>query len=599
MAKSFLSIGKPKLQFANHNLSNDVKLTADFGYLYPVCVRECIPGDKIKYSVESVVRLNPTIAPVLHKMDIRFEAFFVPNRLVWNQWEEFITGGADGKSTVLPPIMSLTLSRADSDESTKLANSLWDYFGLPVFTNTSDLANAYNILSSEQKREFTPIQLPFKAYHLIWNEFYRDENIQDEFDIDPVNDNNLLPLQSRCWTKNDYFTSALPFVLRGFAPAINLDLSSLNIDVDLINNPIEVSSDDSISTSSIGTTPEYTNLLAGASYQSSDSKDLVFGMNSTRQLYTEVGGKLRAITSAEYTPPTQGEEASWDYVSNPYRSNVIVDSATASSNTPLAINASDIRWLMQVQKFLERNARGGSRYMEQVLSHFNVYTGDYRLQRPEFLGSTKSPIIVSEIPQTSASVDGSSPQANLAGKGIGAVSANLVKYRCKEHGYFMVLASIVPKLSYDSQGINKSFVKKDKFSYFFPEFSHLSEQPIWKDELYYQGGAPAPHISDNAFGYTGIYNEYRTYPDMVCGKMRDDFSYWHMARKFGNTPALNSDFISIAEENNFFDSDGNEAGLKRIFAVPSEPGFLVDVYNKCFISRPIPHLAEPGLVDHF
>lgn len=268
---------------------------------------------------------------------------------------------------------------------------------------------------------------------------------------------------------------------------------------------------------------------------------------------------------------------------------------------------------MQVQKFLERNARGGSRYVEQVLSHFGVYTGDYRLQRPEYLGSTKSPIIVSEIPQTSAKTGSSTPQGNLAGRGLGAVSSNFVKYRVKEHGYFIVLASITPRLSYNSQGINKSWIKRSRYDYFFPEFSHLTEQPIKKSELFLKHEIDTDIVDDTLdtnfteFGYSGIYNEYRTFPDQINGLMRNDFLEWHLARYFDKQPALNSNFLSVTKNWEFNDlglySDEElknwQYPLNRILATPSAPPFIVDVCNICHMHRPIPALAEPGLVDHF
>ena len=233
--------------------------------------------------------------------------------------------------------------------------------------------------------------------------------------------------------------------------------------------------------------------------------------------------------------------------------------------------------MFQIQKWLERNARSGVRYTEFLRSHFGVSPRDDRLQRPEYVGGSKSPIIVSEVLQTSET--GTSPQGNMAGHGISASSTYCGKYRATEYGVMMGIMSIMPRSMYQ-QGINRQWMRKTKYDYYFPEFANLSEQAVKNYELYVSGDNTA---DDLIFGYQGRYDEMRTKQNMVCGQMRNTFSYWHLGRIFSSQPALNSSFITCVPR-------------KDIFAAPSEPGLIVQIANLIKAWRPMPISQIPVLL---
>lgn len=400
--------------------------------------------------------------------------------------------------------------------------------------------------------------MPKRAYNLIWNQFYRDENIySDDSDTGDITDSGEVDLDndlvlSRAWSKNDYFTSALPFVQRGTPGAIDIDLSGLDatfkggISYFDYENPVVFENESSSSSTSMQVS---SNLATGVNNQISPSvagpaKSFTLAGTSGAALDGFINSNMDAYLYSQGS--YSGTQGDYDITRKflPLKSRGEIELDTSGSG--FGITANDVRWLMQVQKFLERNARSGSRYNEFVLAHFSVYTGDYRIGRAEFLGSCKSPIIVAEIPQTSQTVkegDNPSVQGKLAGKGLGALSSSFTRYRVPEHGIMLALFSIVPKLSYASQGINKKWRRRTRYDFYLPEFAHLTEQPVKSCELFYSGDS---NEDDIVFGYQGIYNEYRHNEAGIAGSMRDDFAYWHLSRKFANRPALNEDFcISI------------------------------------------------------
>lgn len=556
----------------------------NLGSLVPICMLDCLPGDVIKYSPQAVVRLSPTIAPILHKMEIRFESFFVPNRLLWDKWEQFISGGDNGQFNELPPCVEYT--RISEDEQ-RYPNpdlftngptagfenyilqkgSLWDYFGLPVYQQI-DFVEGSSVFQDVKLRDFYSYDsgevlkfvsdLPFRAYNLVYNQFYRDENIEP--DETPLSSYGI---KQRYWTKNDYFTSALPFVLRGVVPSLSADLDYTGGTYPVLMNDI---GDDYLPDNVAGT-------IASSRFGSGQPE----GLGRTG-IYAETQTTLVHNNNNKQFVTTLSD--SYGSTATNYVENVTIPDQDLGG---FSLNANEIRWLMQAQKFMERQARGGVRYNEFIMNNFSVATGDYRIDRAEFLGSSRSPIMVSEIPQTSSSTS-TSPQGRLAGRGLGTSLGNRIRYRCREYGIFITMMSITPKLSYTPQGISKKWTKEDKFDYFFPQFAHMSEQPIKNSELFFD------HSTDDTepFGYTGIYNEYRYSPDIVTNDFRDTLDYWHMARKFATQPALNESFLKISP-----------TALNRIFAVQDEPPFYVDCYNSLTTYRPIPKFAEPGLVDHF
>lgn len=485
------------------NLSYDKKFDCDMGQLIPVMCDEAIPGDIWKIGNEVVVRFQPMIAPILHQVDVYVHYFFVPYRILWDDWEDFITGGADGDLAPDMPVF-----RAVSNPAYHGKGTLWDYFGFPV-----------GVVPDENH---SPSALPFRAYRDIYNEYYRDQNLTDEY-------TGTVYIKNRAWAK-DYFTSALPWQQRGVAPAL----------------PIS------------GTTfADFT--------------------SSTHLVGGTLNAEVNIRTSSGTVNPdliTAGSSTARDNMMAALSDN-LVDLSSATT-----FNVADLRLAFQIQKWLERNARAGARYTEFLRSHFAVAPRDERLDRPEYIGGSRSPVIVSEVLQTS-STDATTPQGNLAGHGITADSNFAAKYRVQEFGIIMGIMSVMPKANYQ-QGIDRQWLRKTKYDFYFPEFANLSEQAIEQVEIY------ATDVeSENAtiFGYQGRYDEMRVKRNMVCNNMRDTLDYWHLGRQFASAPSLNEDFITCDPS-------------KRIFAVQDEPGLIVNFHNRIKAIRPMPIMSNPGYIDH-
>ena len=478
------------------DLSYEKKLTCDMAQLIPVMCDEVVPGDFFQIGNQAVVRFQPLVAPILHEINMYVHYFFVPYRLLWDDWEDFISGGVDGSFSDPIPEWEPT----DTTEG-----SLWDFFGFPVGV---DPDGTY------------PIDFMRRAYNLVYNEYYRDENLQTEVAL--TNETIL----NRAWEK-DYFTSSLPWQQRGTAPAL----------------PISGTTNAVWLTSQMVTADGYT---------------------------VEVGGT---------TPNgvfTQNDDTQKQLLAEALNRNT-VDLSTAST-----FDIADLRLAFQIQKWLERNARAGVRYTEFLRSHFGVAPRDERLQRPEYIGGSKAPCIISEVLQTS-STDATSAQGNLAGHGITVSDAYCGKYHATEFGLIIGIMSIMPRSAY-SQGIDRQWLRKTKYDFFFPEFANLSEQAILNAEICATG--TDTHNLD-LFGYQGRYDEMRTKNSQIVSGMRTTFDYWHLGRKFdiGSPPTLNEDFIKCVPR-------------KDIFAVPSEPGLIVNFANIIKAFRPIPYMAVPGLIDH-
>lgn len=475
------------------NLSYDKKFDGDMGYLYPVMCDEVVPGDVVRVGNQTVIRFQPLVAPIMHEINVYAHYYFVPYRLLDDDWEEFISGGVQGDSTAVLP-------RWNPTNTAK--GSLWDYLGFPVGVVPDGAL---------------PLDFPRRAYNFVYNEYYNDQTL-NEGGVALTNETIL----KRAWEK-DYFTSALPFQQRGTAPAL----------------PISG--------------------LTNAEWNSSQ-----FAINDQASPSTAFSVNKMILTSAT------------DYGSAyAFMNNNVVDFSDAAT-----FDVSDLRLAFQVQRWMERNARSGVRYTEFLKAHFGVSPRDERLDRPEYIGGTKAPVIVSEVLQTS-STDATTPQGNLAGHGISASGNIAGTYRVQEYGLIIGLMSVMPRSAYQ-QGINRQWLRRSKFDFYFPEFANLSEQPVETAEIYASSVA-AQNLT--VFGYQGRYNEMRSKSSMVCGNMRDTLDYWHLGRKFTGTPLLNKSFI---------DCDVS----KRIFAVPSEPGLIINCGNIFHAVRPLPAYSEPGMIDH-
>lgn len=520
--KQFQKIRVKKPDSSVFDLSHEKKLTLNMGELVPVFLSEVLPGDKFRVNMEALIRMQPLQTPIMHRVNVFTHFFFVPNRIIWEDFEDFITGGRTGKDEDQPNFPKFT-GTFDEVLSIRQEGDLADHLGIPIVEQMGG------------NEEHPPIsQLPFRAYFQIYNDYYRDPTLMDEIDISRGSEDfaitNVKPffeLRKRCWEK-DYFTSALPFAQRGDQVLLPLGDKA----------PITPMKDWEIVRTAYPSQPYNGNV---------EAKD----------------GRLSADEGAGSTLET---------------SNTLeADLSQASSAT---IN--DLRTSFAVQRWLEKSARGGYRYVEQLLHRFGVKSSDARLQRAEYLGGGKMPIRISEVLQMSQT--DSTPQGNMAGHGVTAGITAGFKKRFEEHGFVIGIMSILPRTAY-YQGIPKIFSKFDRFDYFFPEFAHIGEQPVYNQELYIDSDSDK---NKEVFGYQERYAEYRTMPDTVSGNMRTDLDFWHMARKFVLPPSLNSGFVRANPTTRIWPLDSQNPEVNEKFAK-----IICQTYCDFKAIRPVPKFGQP------
>lgn len=538
------------------HLSHNRKTSFNMGQLIPILCEEVVPGDKFRGRCNALIRLAPMLAPIMHEVNVFTHFFFVPNRLLWDNWETFISGGESGIES--PPFPQFLISGASlRDPSFRpliSPGSLADHLGIGYGGTFQD-----DRLAS-QGSSLRISQLPFRACSLIYNEYYRDQNLQEPLPV-PKTDgilstgNNdevvrsLLALRNRAWQK-DYFTSALPWAQRG-AP-ITIPITGnvpVTLDTDFGNQRVTVPGD-----------------LRG------NSTELRWNSFQNPDPYNSAPLSIQASSGSAQTQANIDPNGS-----------LRVD---LESNSGVGVTVNDFRRSIRLQEWAENNARGGSRYTEQIRSHFGIVSSDARLQRPEFLGGGRSPIVISEVLQTS-STDSTTPQGNPAGQGLSAHGSHTWSKFIEEHGYIIGFISVMPKTAYQN-GIRRHFLKDDKFDFYFPEFAHLGEQPVWLSELY----ADSDDLSDpkSTFGYQPRYAEYKFISDSVHGDFKGDTSegsnldFWHMGRKFQSRPALNETFV-VSDPTN------------RIWAVTSDDydHLWCLVRNEIRAIRPMPRFGVPTI----
>lgn len=516
MSHQFARVPSTNIPRSSFDRSHGYKTTFDAGYLVPIFVDEALPGDTFNVRMSAFARLATPIFPVMDNM--RMETFFfaVPKRLLWDNWQKFCGEQVDPGDSIDYLVPTMT-----SPATTGYANeTLSDYLGIP--TKIPDLEH-----NSWWHR----------AYNLIYNEWFRDQNLQDSVYTtrgdgpdDPANFTLL-----RRGKRHDYFTSALPWPQKG--DSVSLPLGS--------TAPVETS----------GATPLFTQ-----------------GTDSLALKAINAQGSPNWTIAATATGPVQfGTETGLQ----------------ADLSTATAATINQLRQAFQVQKLLERDARGGTRYTEINRSHFGVISPDARLQRPEYLGGGSSAINISPIAQTSSS-DATSPQGNLAAFGTAGFSGHGFTKSFTEHCVLIGLVNVRADLTYQ-QGLNRMFSRQTRYDFYWPALAHIGEQAVLNKEIYAQGSLAA--TDDDVFGYQERFAEYRYKPSMVTGKFRSNdaatLDSWHLALDFASLPALNSSFIV------------DDPPLDRVVAVPSEPHFIFDSYFQMRTARPMPVYGVPGLIDHF
>lgn len=546
------SIVVPK---SNFNLSHNNLTTMKMGFLYPTLILEAYPGDYFDITTKHVVRLQPMYAPVMHQINITHHFFFVPYRLLDKNWEDFITGGPKGNNDYELP----TFKPYAGEDG---LNSLWDYLGFPLRQD-----NTYPDVSGVE-----PMMYPFLAYHRIWNDWYRDEDLQDDIqdDLDDLenvtNQTWFNSIRPRAWEK-DYFTIARPSAQKGTAPAINVSLAGTlgfnQLSGITINSPNGLGPSFPIEASIL---EEYPVFLQGSNSGTGSLSDDWIKLNDNGTI--SLGSRSVAYGSNGNALGVNMERLS---------------SALNLNNVTAQFDVSQLRLAVQMQKWLERNMRAGNRYIEFLLAHFGIAPNDARLQRPEYIGGTKAPIISSEVLQTSASEDSSTPLGSMAGHGISADRTEASKYFVKENGVIMCITSILPRTVY-SQGVNRQWLRRSRYDFYSPEFAHLSEQMVMSGELYADGTEAQ---NQQEFGFQGRFNELRYIPNRFGAQMRNTFAYYHFGRWFNHRPVLNESFVTASQVST------------NPFPITDEDTMICNIGFEIMATRPMPYYPTPGMLDHF
>lgn len=548
-AKQFVELPKAQIPRSVFTRSHSYKTAMPVSKLVPFFVDEVLPGDTFNLKTTILARLSTPIVPFMDNLYMRTFFFFVPNRLIWEHWEAM---NGDQRSG---PTASTDYLVPQATINNLAIGTLGDFLGLPTGV-------AKNVSVSE---------LPLRAISLIWNEWFRDENLQNAYNIDKNTDrefvgdqaisasnvDNVLLYSSDCppiAKFHDYFTSALPWPQKG--PGVEISIGG-SVPVDFsssaqLNNPVL-----SIG-GSISGAPQYS-LGIPASQNGPGATVLWQTSSGNSSIENRVTG-IKFDGSSGIT-------------------------ADLSQATPISIN--DLRQAFQIQKLYERDARGGTRYTEILRSHFGVVSPDARLQRPEYLGGGKTRINVNPVQQTSATADGSgTPQGNLSAYAVAVDTGHSFTKSFVEHGWIIGFVAVQSDLTYQ-QGLNRMWSRKARFDYYWPVFAHLGEQAVLNKEIFVQGIA----ADDEVFGYQERFAEYRYFPGIITGHMRSTSStpldVWHLAEKFETAPQLNGTFIQDATP------------IERVVAVTDEPPIILDAWFDLKCVRPMPVYSTPGLVDHF
>lgn len=560
------------IQRSTFDRSSGHKTTFNAGKLVPIYVDEVLPGDTFEMKTSAIIRGSTPIFPVMDNANLDIYFFFVPNRLVWDHWKEF-----NGENTTSKweqtveysiPQMAPPLANPGSVPSTPAGwekGTLADYMGIPTKIGPG---------ASQTNPEYTVNHLPFRAYCLIWNEWFRDQNLQDPVLIDTgdsqTNGRHLIPEGNSITFENqaalqganllpvnkyfDYFTGALPEPQKG--PDVLLPLGN--------TAPVITMTTDITGVSSANTGMRFIS-------ESPINAQHKMAINATGNGYGN--GVLIQTTASGST--SEGKLIP---------TNLYANLAEATSAT---IN--ELRLAFQLQKLYERDARGGTRYIEIIKSHFGVTSPDARLQRPEYLGGERIPINIDQVIQTSGTMEGTTPQGNTGAYSLTGNQGSYFKHSFVEHGYVLGLACVRTEHTYQ-QGLEKIWNRRNRFDFYWPALANIGEQAILNKEIYLQASKAT---NEEAFGYQEAWAEYRYKPSRVSSAFRSNVTgsldAWHYADYYEALPKLSSEWVQETYKN-----------VDRTLAVQStlEDQYIADFWFKCTCTRPMPIYSIPGLIDH-
>lgn len=525
----FSQVPQANINRSSFDRSHGYKTTFDASFLIPFYVDEALPGDSFKLNATLFARLATPLKPIMDNMRISSFFFSIPNRLIWDNWQRFQgeqDNPDDSTDYLVPKLGPGTIS----------AGSVYDYMGIPPGTDTSVV---------------TISSLPLRAMNLVFNEWFKDQNLQDAVTVnkgdtaDPLTDYTLL----RRGKRHDYFTSCLPSPQKS----------------DAITIPI-------------GGSAPVSGIIG------SDGTQVTF-KNSIDPTPTNVFTRADGGVSVQPLPSADGGAA---FIANATGSvGLVFQNGIADLSQATAVTINALRESFAIQRIFEKDMRSGTRYIEIVKSHFGVTSPDLRATRPEYLGGTSTPINVTASPSTYTNNADGIPQGNLAGIGTAMGSGHGFTKSFTEHCTILGFICVNADLTYQ-QGLNRMWSRQTRFDFFMPAFQALGEQPVMNKEIYISND---PVIDDQVFGYNEAFADYRYKPSQVTAKFRssdpETLDVWHLAQNFTNLPVLNEEFIV------------DNPPLDRIIAVPDEPHFILDSYLDLKTARPMPTYAVPGMIDHF